>query len=277
MASSDSISLIGKPVGELRVDLPQYYKEGFFSKDSLFHPELEGGRYGTMGDPIPYTVRGDDTITMILLLFFVMAVIAYSNIRGFFTRQAKSFFYMQHDAPTSTTETVNEARFQLFIVFLTSLLFSTLYYFYSLHYHGDAYILDSPYYLILIFLAIFLVYFFIKMSLYAIVNRVFFDSKRNEQWIKALLFVVALECLMSVPAIIMGPYFDMSIEKVEIYFYIVLFLVKMLTFYKCYIIFFRQNVVSLQIILYLCALEIVPLLALWEVLDLTANSLKINF
>ena len=264
-------------MGELRVDLPQYYKEGFFSKDSLFHPELEGGRYGTMGDPIPYTVRGDDTITMILLMFFVMAVIAYSNIRGFFTRQAKSFFYMQHDAPTSTTETVNEARFQLFIVFLTSLLFSTLYYFYSLHYHGEAYILDSPYYLILIFLAIFLVYFFIKMSLYAIVNRVFFDSKRNEQWIKALLFVVALECLMSVPAIIMGPYFGMSIEKVELYFSIVLFLVKMLTFYKCYIIFFRQNVVSLQIILYLCALEIVPFLALWGVLDFTANSLKINF
>ena len=115
------------------------------------------------------------------------------------------------------------------------------------------------------------------MSLYAIVNRVFFDSKRNEQWIKALLFVVALECLMSVPAIIMGPYFGMSIEKVELYFSIVLFLVKMLTFYKCYIIFFRQNVVSLQIILYLCALEIVPLLALWEALDLTANSLKINF
>jgi hypothetical protein len=57
----------------------------------------------------------------------------------------------------------------------------------------------------------------------------------------------------------------------------VLIIVKIMTFYKCYIIFFRQNVVSLQIILYLCALEIVPLLALWKILDFTANSLKINF
>ena len=75
----------------------------------------------------------------------------------------------------------------------------------------------------------------------------------------------------------MGPYFDMPIRNVEIYFATVLFLVKLMTFYKCYLIFFRQNVVSLQIILYLCALEIVPLLVLWGVLDFTANSLKINF
>ena len=82
---------------------------------------------------------------------------------------------------------------------------------------------------------------------------------------------------MSVPAVIMGPYFDMPIHKVEIYFATALISVKLMTFYKCYIIFFRQNVVGLQIILYLCALEIVPLLALWGVLDTTANSLKINF
>ena len=265
------------PVEETQVDLPQYYKEGFFSKDSLFHPELEGGRYGTMGDPIPYSVRGDDVITSLLLIFFVLAVIAYSNIRGFFTRQVKNFFYMVHEGATTMTETATEARFQVYIVFLTSLMFSTLFYFYSLHYHGDAYALNSQYYLILIVWAIFLFYFLLKMGLYSLVNMVFFDGKRNGQWIKSLLFVISLEGLLAFPAVIMGPYFDMPVEKVEIYFAIVLILVKLMTFYKCYIIFFRQNVVSLQIILYLCALEIVPLLALWGVLDITANSLKINF
>ena len=115
------------------------------------------------------------------------------------------------------------------------------------------------------------------MGLYTLVNKVFFDSKRNGQWIKALLFVIALEGLLSIPAVVMGPYFDMSIGNVELYFATMLFFVKMMTFYKCYIIFFRQNVVRVQIILYLCALEIVPLMALWGVLDFTANSLKINF
>ena len=265
------------PVEETTVDLPQYYKEGFFSKDSLFHPELEGGRYGTAGTPIPYSVRGDDVITSLLLLSFIMAIIAYSNIRGFFTRQAKNFFYLTHKGTTSTTETATDARFQVFIVFLTSLMFATLYYFYSLHHHGDAYNLTSQYYLILIFWAIFLLYFFGKMALFTTVNSVFFNGKINGQWIKTLLFIIALEGLLSFPAVIMGPYFDMPVQKVAIYVAVMLIFVKMITFYKCYTIFFRQNVVSLQIILYLCALEIVPLLALWEVLDITANSLKINF
>jgi hypothetical protein len=264
-------------VEEMPIDLPECYKEGFFSKDSLFHPELEGGRYGSVGDPVPYSVRGDDVITSLLLVFFVLAVIAYSNIRGFFSRQAKNFFHQPHEGVTSMTETATEARFQVFIVFLTGLMFATLYYFYSLHYNGDSYILSSQYYLILIVWAIFLLYFLVKMGLYTVVNLVFFDGKRNRQWIKSLLFIIALEGLLSVPAVIMGPYFDLSIHKVEIYFAIMLILAKLMTFYKCFIIFFRQNVVGLQIILYLCALEIVPLLALWEILDVTANNLKINF
>jgi hypothetical protein len=273
----DSISLIEVPAEEMNVDLPEYYKEGFFSKDSLFHPELEGRISGSAGNPVPYNVRGDDIITSLLLTFFVLAVIAYSNIRGFFTRQAKNFFYTPREGVTTITETATEARFQMFIVVLTSLMFSILYYFYSLHYNGDTYILSSQYYLILIFWAIFLLYFLVKVGLFTLVNLVFFDGKRNRQWIKSLLLVMALEGLLSCPAIIMGPYFDMSIQKVEIYFAIMLILVKIVTFYKCYIIFFRQNVVGLQIILYLCALEIVPLMVLWNVLDITANSLKINF
>ena len=265
------------PAEESNIDLPQYYKEGFFSEDSLFHPELEGGRYGTMGDPIPYNVRGDDVITSLLLLFFVLAVMAYARVRGFFTRQAKNFFQKPREGASAMTETGSEARFQVYVVFLTSFMLATLYYFFSLHYYGDAYVLSSQYYLIFIFWAIFLLYFMVKLGLYTLVNGVFFDGKRNLQWIKSLLFVIILEGLMSFPAVVMGPYFDMPIENVEIYFAIVLVFVKLLAFYKCYIIFFRQNVVSLQIILYLCALEIVPFLALWGVLDFTANSLKINF
>lgn len=277
MTPSDSISLIERPAEEMKVDLPQYYKEGFFSKDSLFHPELEGGRYGTMGDPIPYNVRGDDVITSLLLVFFVLAVIAYSNIRGFFTRQVKNFFYMPHEGVTTMTETATEARFQVFIVFLTSLMFSALYYFYSLHYNGDTYNLSSQYYLILIFWAVFLLYFMAKIGLYTLINNVFFDGKRNGQWIKSLFFIISVEGLLAFPAVVMGPYFDLPISNVEIYIATVLILVKLMTFYKCYIIFFRQNVVSMQIILYLCALEIMPLMALWGILDITANSLKINF
>ena len=53
-------------------------------------------------------------------------------------------------------------------------------------------------------------------------------------------------------------YFDISVVSAAIYVAVVLIIIKIMTFYKCFIIFFSRNVVKLQIILYFCALEIVP-------------------
>ena len=276
---SDTLHLPGHDKGHNLLDtqLPQYYREGFFSKDSLFHPELPGGRVGVAGDPVPYNVHSDNIITSLLLLCFILAVVAFANAKSFILRQCKSFFYQSHGETTEIVETANELRFQVFLMFLTSILLALLFYFYTINHFGDTFVLDSLYYLIAIYLAIVISYFVFKTLLYSLINIVFFDGKRNGQWIRSLSFLISLEGLLAYPAILMGPYLNVPIQNVEIYFAIGLILVKLMTFYKCYVIFFRQNVVGLQIILYLCALEIVPLLALWEVLYITANSLKINF
>lgn len=275
----DTLHLPGHDKGRnlLDVQLPQYYREGFFSKDSLFHPELPGGRYGAAGDPVPYSVRGDNVITALLLLCFMLAIIAFSNVRAFIVRQAKSFVYPAHSGTMETNETANEVRFQVFLVILTALLVALLYYLYTIHFITSTFVLSSQYILIAIFWAIIMVYFLVKQLLYGLINNVFFDSKRNLQWQKSMLFIIAIEGVLLYPAVTLQAYFDLSIQTTIYYFGFVLVFVKLLTLFKCYSIFFRQNVVSLQIILYLCALEIVPLLTLWSILDLTANSLKINY
>ena len=94
---------------------------------------------------------------------------------------------------------------------------------------------------------------------------------------KALLFITAIEGVLLFPAVMMQAYFDLSVKTVVIYVVTVLVFVKLLTIFKCFIIFFYRNVVKLQIILYFCALELVPMLALWSILDITANGLKIKF
>ena len=83
--------------------------------------------------------------------------------------------------------------------------------------------------------------------------------------------------LLLFPAVMLLAYFDLSIRTVAIYALVVIFLSKLLTFFKTYIIFFRQNGRFLQNILYFCALEIMPLLSMWGVM-ITANSyLKVNY
>ena len=275
----DTLHLPGHDKGHnmLDVQLPQYYREGFFSKDSMFHPELPGGRYGVAGDPVPYSIHSDNFITSLLLVCFVMAIISLASARSFIIRQAKNFFYTQHEGTTEVTETATELRFQTYLVFLTCILIALLYYLYTLNYFGDTYVLPSQYHLIAVYLAMVVAYFLAKMVLYFFVNIVFFDGKKNRQWVKALLFIISLEGVLLFPAVILWAYFNLSLQNVFIYFIFVLIIVKFLAFYKCFLIFFRRNVVKLQIILYFCTLEIIPLLAFWGTLEITANSLKINF
>lgn len=264
--------------GQMEVaDMPQYYREGYFSSDPMFHPELPGGRYGTAGDPVPYAMSSDNVITSLLLLCFILAVIAFSGVRSFMTRQIKSFFYAPHHDGSEATETAGELRFQIFLALLTCLLLALLAYLYTAHFAGDVFVLDSQYLLIAIFLAIMVGYGLLRVLGYTLVNVILFDGKRNIQWLKSLLLITNVEGVFLFPLVVLLAYFDMSVQNAEIYFIIALVLVKIFTIYRCYTIFFRQNVVSLQIILYLCALEVIPLLSLWRVLMVTTSSLKINF
>ena len=275
----DTLHLPGHDKGHnlLDVQLPQYYREGFFSKDTLFHPELPGGRYGVAGDPIPYSVHNDSIISTFLLICFVMMIISLSNAKHFIISQAKNFIYVPREGITELSETGTELRFLMLLVFLDSLFLSLLYYFYSIERFGETYILKSQYYLLGIFLGITLCYFLLRFIAYSLVNNIFFDGKRNGHWLKALLFISALEGTLLFPLVIFWTYFGLSVGNAIICFNIILVIVKILTIYKCYVIFFRQNVFKLQIILYFCTLEIVPLLAFWGALEITANSLKINF
>ena len=247
----DTLHLPGHPPGVdlMNAELPQYYREGYFSKDSMFHPEIQGGRIGVAGDPVPYRVHNDNVITS----------------------------YVPREGRTDFSETSSELHFQVFLVCITCLLVALLFYFYTLQNIGETFVLRSQYTLITIYLGIVIVFFLLKMGLYTLANLVFFDGKRNQQWIRSLLFISSVEGVLLFPSVLIGGYLELDIEKVIVYVTIVLIFVKILTIYKCYVIFFRRNVVRLQIILYFCTLEIVPLLALWGVLVMTANNLKINF
>ena len=275
----DTIYIPLRGTGQSLVDvqLPQYYREGFFSKDSLFHPELPGGNFGISGDPLPYSIRNDNVITSILLIFFVLTIIAYANTHKFVMRQLKTFFYMPHDGAGEIPESGSELRFQLFLVLLSTVMLSLLYYLYTIHLNGDNFILRSQYHLIAIYMVMMIGYFVISWILYSVVNSVFFDGKRNKHWMKIKLFISSMEGIVMFPAVLLQAYFNMSDQNVIIYVVIVLFFVKLWSFFKCYVVFFRRNVFELQIILYFCALEMVPLLTFWCALGYVTDSLIINF
>ena len=274
----DTLHLPGHSVGRnlKEVNLPQYYRESFFSNDSLLHPELSGGRYGIAGDPLPYTVRTDNVFTSALIICFVVAIVSFSATRNFTRRQLKGLFYPTK-SEEATSQTTSEQQFQFFLVFLTSFLLAISTFFYVTTYVARTFILDNEYYLIGIFVAVYMAYFIVKLLLYSGINLIFFEGKKNKQYLYSLLFVVSLEGVALYPVVLLQVYFDLPIRNALFCIISIVIIGKIVSFYKCWSIFFRRNAVFLQIFLYFCALEIMPMLALWGVLMLIVKHLEVIY
>lgn len=275
----DTLHLPGHGVGRnlKDVNLPQYYRETFFAKDSLLHPEISGGRFGIAGDPIPYLVRNDNIFTGFLLLCFILATVSFTRTRAFVVRQLKSLVYLNHHGDADVYETGSELWFQFFLLLMSAILMAISIYFYVNAFVAQTFIVDNEYVLIGIFALTVLAYFLVKGLVYSLVNHVFFNGKKNRQFLSTMLFVTSIEGVAMYPIVLLQVYFEFPVQAALYCLVFILIICKIVTFYKCWAIFFRQNAVFLQIFLYFCALEIVPMLTLWGSLVQIVNQVKVNY
>lgn len=255
---------------------PLYHTHSLVQPDSIYRPEYAVYRRGVAGDPVPYTIAGDSIITSVLLFCFIIASIAIAQARHFLERQLKSFFRPPREGTTVITETSNEMRFQFFLVAQTCLVLALILFISSRSMAQES--LSIVHYQALgFFTGIFAAYLLVKFLLYSIVDWVFFDKKKNIQWMKAFLFIIATEGILLFPIVLLLAYFHLSVSSASIYTLSVILIAKLLAFYKIYTIFFKHNTAILQSFLYFCALEVMPLGILWGVLMMTGSYLTTIF
>ena len=275
----DTLHLPGQTAGQSwrDVSMPKYYRESYFTGKPWFHPDLFGGRLGVAGDPVPYGIARDNVITALLLFCFILAAVAYAKSKRFILRQAKDFFRPPHsEKMTAMTETSGELRFQFFLVLQSCLLFALVYFFYVQIRVTDTFVIDQ-YQVIGVFALINLAYVLAKAAIYWLSGWVFFDRRRNDLWMKSFLFLIAMEGVCIFPVVMLQAYFEMPVETTLACTGAVLAVFKLLALYKTYIIFFRHSGNSLQIFLYFCTLELLPLATLLGILAVVGNCLKVNF
>lgn len=275
----DTLHLPGHTAGHSwrDVNMPKYYRESYFTGKPCFHPDMFGGRLGVAGDPVPYSIARDNVITGLLLFCFIIAAIAFAKSKRFILKQARHFFRPPHDERTSgMSETSGEVRVQFFFVLQSCLLFALVYFFRVQIHVTDTFVIDQ-YQVIGFFALINLAYILVKSGLYWITGWVFFERRLNDIWMKAFLFLLAMEGVCIFPAVVLQAYFEMPVETTLLYTTVVLVTFKILALYKSYIIFFRHSGHSLQIFLYFCTLELLPFVMLLGVLAITGNCLKVNF
>ena len=274
----DTLHLPGQPIGKsvLDVELPVYYKESYFTEQPYYNPDAVGNRLGEAGDPVPYTVAGDNFLTSLLIICLIGTATALSVSSDFFARRIKLFFYPKRSGTSDFTETSNEIRIQMAFAVEACLLLAILAISYLKYYVTDTFTIGQ-YEMVGLFTGVFALFFVVKTCLQSVVGWVFFDSEKNRQWANAALFLYAMLGLLLLPVALVQSYFNLNTELSLIYTLSVIGLYELLSFYKLYGIFFLHGRTIPGFILYLCTLEIVPLSLMWTTLAIISELLKIKF
>jgi len=265
-------------VADKPYSLEDWAGKGFFSHlDSLGkQTTLQESTMGVAGVQLPYKVRGDSAISILLIACFVVFILSTSRSLGYLTRQLKNFFFPTHN-DSSENGAASVMPFLFFLMFVDCLTLAIGSHILATDILDAHFRLNSDIFVIGAFFGLFVLYFAVKDLLYRLTNTVFFDSKRNLQMTRAFIFLAAAEGVLLFPMVLLLVYFDLTEKKAIYYFIFVLILNKILSFYNGWNIFFRQNGGTLQTFLYFCALELVPLLAFGGIWLMTIDLLKINF
>lgn len=257
--------------------MPKYYKETFFSKDSIMAIGEHAGRYGIAGDPVPYSIRTDDFLTSILLVFLLLLLHSIRRSARLFRFQARNFFRSMKRNSVMEKESVSDVKYLWFIELHTVLIFSLVFFSYSKEYISATYITYSEYTLMAIYFSIFLALLLFVHSVEGIVNGVFAVQQQKRQWTTTKTMLNAAMGIMLTPMLLFMAYFGLPVHHTLIYTLCIVIFVKILLLYKCFQIFFNKKSDYLRIFLYFCTLEIIPLIITWSVLHFVANFLKVNY
>lgn len=233
----------------------------------LVHTEIPGKE----GIPIPYQLRTDDGITGIVLVCFFILTYVLSNGKHFLLQQLKSFFSTRERSNLFAEETNVDFRYRLLLVLNTCLVMGLLLF----EYIGNqeaAQLHTHPIRWLSIYVGIILAYYVVKYLFYTFINWIFFDKTRCKSWLDSYFLVFILEGLLLFPLLLLVIYFDLSVENKLLFTGIILILGKIMLLYKCGSIFFGKIYRIFYLIVYFCALEIVPCFLLGRIL-ITISSL----
>ena len=236
--------------------------------------EVDSGFEGT---PISYSPRTDDAIALTLLACFFLSSIALARGKKFLSQQVKDFVLHRERTSIFDSSTAADVRYLLVLVLQTCVLSGITF----LNYFHDTCpaLMDHVSSLLLlgIYVGFCLAYFLLKWLLYMFLGWTFFDKNKTNIWLESYSALIYYVGFALFPFVLFLVYFDLSLTNLVIIGSIILIFTKIFMFYKWIKLFFHQFSGLFLLILYFCALEIVPCLLLYQGMIQMNNILLIKF
>jgi len=216
------------------------------------------------GIPIPYSPRMDDGISILLLCCFFLSAYILSRSRKFLVQLMKDFLLNRERTSIFIASTGADMRYLLLLILQTCILSGVILFNCFIETQPQLKQEVRPYTLLGIYIGVCLLYLFLKWLSYTFLGWVFFDKSQTSIWLESYSTLLYYLGFTLFPFVLFLIYFDLKLQiAVIIGLFLIIFL-KTLMFYKWLKLFCNNLYGSFLLILYFCALEIIPCLMLYR-------------
>lgn len=259
-------------------ELVQLYEEHqCLFEEALDKSALIEHESGKVGEPLPYLLQSDTSLTLILFVGFMFFVHAFRYSRKYL-QQRVHYFFMNRERSSLFDQ---RGRFDFKYIFLlgtiTCMLAGFCLYDYFLGTCPLLFATVPHLLLITIYIGVCLLLAIIKRMGYGFVNWIFFNRDQNKRWMDTYFDVLAGCSFLLFPIVLLIFYADLSLPIAKLLVFIVLIFAKILLFYRCARNFFPRFHGVFHLILYFCTFEIVPDLFVWKGIEEINNILVFKF
>ena len=231
------------------------------SLKSVVHIVIPHGHVGIQFPSIPQT---ESWVFIFLLLLFFLFVFSISRFPGLITETSRTFFQVKERTSIFSKATVNDFRYRFYYI-LFSICVLSFYAYLILNTSSIHFSLKEFCY----FLLVTGIFFGVKTLIFDLLGYVFLSHTSLKMAKDSYFDIISILGIVLFPLLILQIYIPNNYSKlVELISLIVSISAVILVIIKLFQIFFHKVVASFYILLYLCTLEILPLIVLYRVYKL---------
>jgi len=219
---------------------------------------------GFLGIPHPSLPQTENWVFIVLLILFFLLAYSVSHSASLISETAKTFFQVKERSSIFSKASVTDFRFRLLLIIFSTGVLSL--YVYLIVFMATNHFSIKTYGYSLILTGTFLG---IKSLLFDLIGYVFLTPASLKMAKESYFNILSILGIILFPLLILQIYIPVDYSNIpEIISLIACFGACILVIIKLFQIFYHKIVASFYIMLYLCTLEILPLIVLYRVYKL---------
>ncbi|SHG09249.1 DUF4271 domain-containing protein [Dysgonomonas macrotermitis] len=250
---------------KIEKDTSMYFTEDKWQSLHTAESRKEFQNNGHLGIHKDFALENEDGVLVLLLICFLFFTRIYKGGITFFRENTRLLFSYRENSNLFSETTITEFWFNFILLFQNVLLTSIIIFDIFLESDNNPLPKDS-FATILVFIVIIALFISIKSLFYRFIGYVFDMKEYTNMWQRTYIIVLEMTGMIAfVPTLMM--IYSQKFHFVLIIFFISLFIIsRLILFYRIITFFLRQPVNFLFLIVYLCSVEIIPYILLYQVL-----------